>query len=152
MRSAKRLASVAVRAMLPRRVTLFATVNAFGPPPMTETAASPLPVIPVTETPKGARAVIVSAPVFTTNTPPAPPAAHPGEAGEAPAEPDPTAPLRQRLLVSLALTVPVVALSMVPALQFDNWQWLALTLASVSSWWAGWRCCWCSGPWWAHRR
>ena len=38
--------------------------------------------------------------------------------------------LRQRLLVSLVLTVPVVALAMVPAWQFDNWQWLSLTLAA----------------------
>ncbi|SEP57126.1 heavy metal translocating P-type ATPase [Streptomyces radiopugnans] len=40
------------------------------------------------------------------------------------------ASLRQRFLVSLALSVPVVLLSMVPALQFDNWQWLSLTLAA----------------------
>ena len=33
-------------------------------------------------------------------------------------------------MVSTVLTVPVVLLSMIPALQFDNWQWLALTLAS----------------------
>ncbi|MGW4106080.1 copper-translocating P-type ATPase, partial [Streptomyces sp. NPDC004976] len=38
--------------------------------------------------------------------------------------------LRQRLYVSLALTVPVVLMAMVPALQFDNWQWLSLTLAA----------------------
>ncbi|GAB7028870.1 heavy metal translocating P-type ATPase [Streptomyces sp. NPDC021749] len=38
--------------------------------------------------------------------------------------------LRQRLLVSLALSVPVVLMAMVPALQFDNWQWLSLTLAA----------------------
>ncbi len=38
--------------------------------------------------------------------------------------------LRQRLYVSLVLTVPVVAMAMVPALQFDNWQWLSLTLAA----------------------
>ena len=37
---------------------------------------------------------------------------------------------RQRLLVSGLLTVPVLLLAMVPALQFDNWQWLSLTLAS----------------------
>ncbi|MEO8827426.1 heavy metal translocating P-type ATPase [Lapillicoccus sp.] len=37
---------------------------------------------------------------------------------------------RQRLVVSAVLTVPVVALSMIPALQFDNWQWLAFALAS----------------------
>ncbi|WP_433660898.1 heavy metal translocating P-type ATPase [Nocardia sp. CA-128927] len=45
------------------------------------------------------------------------------------AEPDPTAALRTRLLVSLVLTVPVIAMAMIPALQFDNWQWLSLTLA-----------------------
>ncbi|MGA5133381.1 heavy metal translocating P-type ATPase [Streptomyces olivoreticuli] len=38
--------------------------------------------------------------------------------------------LRQRLAVSAALSVPVVLMSMVPALQFDNWQWLSLTLAA----------------------
>ncbi|MEV4927109.1 heavy metal translocating P-type ATPase [Streptomyces roseoverticillatus] len=38
--------------------------------------------------------------------------------------------LRQRLLVSLVLAVPVVLMAMVPALQFDNWQWLSLTLAA----------------------
>src|SRR5690606_30946417 len=38
--------------------------------------------------------------------------------------------IRTRFLVSLVLSIPVVALSMVPALQFDDWQWLALTLAS----------------------
>ncbi|MBA2945887.1 heavy metal translocating P-type ATPase [Streptomyces himalayensis] len=38
--------------------------------------------------------------------------------------------LRQRLFVSLALSVPVVLMAMVPALQFDNWQWLSLTLAA----------------------
>jgi len=43
---------------------------------------------------------------------------------------DETAPLRQRLLISLALSIPVVAMSMIPALQFENWQWLALTLSS----------------------
>ena len=43
---------------------------------------------------------------------------------------DPTTALRTRLLVSLALTVPVIALAMVPALQFDNWQWLSLMLAA----------------------
>ena len=37
---------------------------------------------------------------------------------------------QQRLVVSTVLTVPVLMLSMVPALQFDNWQWLSLALAS----------------------
>jgi len=44
--------------------------------------------------------------------------------------PDEASSLRRRLLVCVALSVPVVMLSMVPPLQFDNWQWLALTLAS----------------------
>jgi Cu+-exporting ATPase len=47
-------------------------------------------------------------------------------------------PLRRRLLISMALTVPVVVLSMVPALQFTNWQWLALTLASPVVVWGAW--------------
>jgi len=63
---------------------------------------------------------------------PAPPAEEPSRD-----DPELTA-LRQRLLVSVALAVPVVALSMVPALQFDNWQWLALTLASPVVVWGAW--------------
>jgi Cu+-exporting ATPase len=59
----------------------------------------------------------------------APPAgASEAETADTPA--DPTAALRQRLLVSVVLTVPVLVLSMVPPLQFDNWQWLCLTLAA----------------------
>ena len=45
-------------------------------------------------------------------------------------EDDPTAQLRTRLMVSAALTIPVVAMAMIPALQFTNWQWLSLTLAA----------------------
>ncbi|HVH94360.1 MAG TPA: heavy metal translocating P-type ATPase [Nocardioidaceae bacterium] len=45
---------------------------------------------------------------------------------------------RQRLLVSTVLTVPVVILAMVPAFQFDNWQWLSLTLASPVAVWGAW--------------
>ena len=48
------------------------------------------------------------------------------------------AALRQRLLVSAALSLPVLALSMVPALQFDHWQWISLTLASPVVLWGGW--------------
>ena len=54
------------------------------------------------------------------------------------AEPDESAPWRQRLLISAALTLPVVVLSMVPVLQFTNWQWLALTLASPVVVWGAW--------------
>ncbi|TCK00903.1 heavy metal translocating P-type ATPase [Nocardia alba] len=46
------------------------------------------------------------------------------------AEADPTASLRTRLIVSAVLTVPVIAMAMIPALQFTNWQWLSLTLAA----------------------
>ncbi|MCB8955737.1 MAG: copper-translocating P-type ATPase [Nocardioides sp.] len=38
--------------------------------------------------------------------------------------------LRQRLLVSAALSLPVVVLAMVPAWQFTYWQWASLTLAA----------------------
>ena len=53
----------------------------------------------------------------------------PQAAKERAAEEEPD-PLRQRVLVSGLLGLPVLLLSMVPALQFDNWQWLVLTLAS----------------------
>lgn len=47
------------------------------------------------------------------------------------------AALRVRLTVSALLALPVVLLSMVPALQFDNWQWLSLTLAAPVVVWGG---------------
>ncbi|QCW77723.1 copper-translocating P-type ATPase [Streptomyces sp. S6] len=47
------------------------------------------------------------------------------------------ATLRQRFIVSAVLSVPVVLLAMVPALQFDNWQWLSLTLAAPVVVWGG---------------
>ena len=53
-------------------------------------------------------------------------------------ESDATASWRRRLLVSATLSVPVVLLSMVPALQFDYWQWLALALASPVALWGAW--------------
>jgi Cu+-exporting ATPase len=46
--------------------------------------------------------------------------------------------LRTRLLISAALTVPVLLISMIPALQFDDWQWAALTLASPVVVWGAW--------------
>ena len=54
------------------------------------------------------------------------------------AEADETASLRRRVVLSAALTVPVLALSMIPALQFDNWQWLALQLATPVVVWGAW--------------
>ncbi|WP_408991377.1 heavy metal translocating P-type ATPase [Streptomyces sp. 1268] len=47
------------------------------------------------------------------------------------------AALRQRLLVSAVLATPVVLLAMIPALQFDYWQWLSLTLAAPVVVWGG---------------
>ncbi|MER7481068.1 heavy metal translocating P-type ATPase [Streptomyces sp. NPDC126510] len=45
--------------------------------------------------------------------------------------------LRRRLTVSAALALPVILLAMAPALQFDNWQWLSLTLAAPVVVWGG---------------
>ncbi|MCF7552665.1 cation-translocating P-type ATPase [Pseudonocardia sp. WMMC193] len=42
----------------------------------------------------------------------------------------------QRLWISLLLSVPVVVLAMVPALQFTYWQWISLTLAAPVIVWA----------------
>jgi len=46
--------------------------------------------------------------------------------------------LRHRLLLSAVLSLPVLVLAMVPALQFDSWQWLSLTLAAPVVLWGGW--------------
>ncbi|MBE1593871.1 heavy metal translocating P-type ATPase, partial [Nonomuraea angiospora] len=67
---------------------------------------------------------------------PAPPA----ESGTA-AEQEPQdelKPLRQRLITAVVLSVPVVAMAMIPALQFTNWQWLSLVLAAPVVVYAGW--------------
>jgi len=64
---------------------------------------------------------------------PAPPAAEP--ASELDAD---TLALRRRLLVSTLLAIPVTVLSMVPALQFTNWQWFALMLAAPVAVWGAW--------------
>ncbi len=47
-------------------------------------------------------------------------------------------PLRDRLVISAVLSVPVVALAMVPSWQFDYWQWLSLTLAAPVVVWGAW--------------
>jgi Cu+-exporting ATPase len=59
----------------------------------------------------------------------------------APPEPTPVAeadPLRRRLLVSAGLAVPVIALAMVPVLQFPAWQWVSLVLATPVVAWGAW--------------
>ncbi|GAA1005719.1 hypothetical protein Aple_100870 [Acrocarpospora pleiomorpha] len=57
---------------------------------------------------------------------------------ETPQAPDDLAPLRQRLIISIVLSVPVIAMAMIPALQFDYWQWLSLTLAAPVVAYGGW--------------
>jgi Cu+-exporting ATPase len=65
---------------------------------------------------------------------PAPPASE-----DTPAEQsDELRPLRERLVTSAILAVPVIALGMIPALQFDFWQWASLTLAAPVVTWAAW--------------
>src|SRR5690349_18784664 len=53
-------------------------------------------------------------------------------------EVDELRPLRERLVASIVLTVPVVAFGMIPALQFNSWQWASLTLAFPVVTWAAW--------------
>ncbi|MEU0646774.1 heavy metal translocating P-type ATPase [Streptomyces umbrinus] len=47
-------------------------------------------------------------------------------------------PLRERLITAVVLAVPVVAMAMIPALQFEYWQWLSLTLAAPVVTYAAW--------------
>jgi Cu+-exporting ATPase len=58
----------------------------------------------------------------------APAAGPPPSGADAPA--DDTAALRTRLVVSVVLTVPVIAMAMIRTLQIDGWQWLSLALAA----------------------
>ncbi|MFD5086993.1 heavy metal translocating P-type ATPase [Kitasatospora sp. NPDC058406] len=69
---------------------------------------------------------------YTAELPP-PPVAAPatpttGTGASAAGAPPPADPLLDRLLISAVLTVPVAMLSMIPSLQFTNWQWLAFAL------------------------
>ena len=48
------------------------------------------------------------------------------------------AQLTRRLVTSVVLTVPIVAISMVPALGFSGWEWVAGILATPVVWWVGW--------------
>jgi Cu+-exporting ATPase len=61
----------------------------------------------------------------------------PGET-EADGEPDSSASLRRRLLISVALSLPVLLLSMIDPLQFDGWEWLAFALATPVVLWGAW--------------
>ena len=59
-------------------------------------------------------------------------------AGTEEAQADPLTLLRRRMLFAAVVALPVVLFSMIPALQFDNWQWLSLQLATPVVLWAGW--------------
>ena len=67
---------------------------------------------------------------------PADPSGSPGSTE--PVEDPEVASLRRRLTISAALTLPVLVLAMIAPLQFDNWQWLSLTLAAPVVVWGAW--------------
>ncbi|WP_404816438.1 heavy metal translocating P-type ATPase [Streptomyces thermolineatus] len=76
-----------------------------------------------------------------TAAPPAPSGAdgREGPAGDAADREDAELqPLRRRLVTAVALAVPVIALAMVPAWQFEYWQWLSLTLTAPVVTYAAW--------------
>ena len=64
-------------------------------------------------------------------------AALPDDAAPA-VEADEGDPLLRRLIISALLSLPLLPISMIPALQFDNWQWLALNLATPVVLWGAW--------------
>ncbi len=51
---------------------------------------------------------------------------------------DPVADLRRRLIFAAIAAVPLLAMGMIPALQFDNWQWISMQLATPVLVWAAW--------------
>jgi P-type Cu+ transporter len=57
---------------------------------------------------------------------------------QAPADRDETPALRRRLLLAAVLSVPALLMAMIPALQFDNFQWLSLNLVTPVVLWAAW--------------
>ncbi len=69
------------------------------------------------------------------------PSAEPADSGEdaaADALDDATSALRRRTLIAAALSIPALLLAMIPALQFDNFQWLSLNLVTPVVLWAAW--------------
>ncbi|TRO68543.1 MULTISPECIES: cation-translocating P-type ATPase [unclassified Streptomyces] len=69
---------------------------------------------------------------------PAPVRTRPESDEESAGTDDELRPLRERLITAVVLAVPVVAMAMVPALQFEYWQWLSLTLAAPVVTYAAW--------------
>ncbi|MFG2717031.1 heavy metal translocating P-type ATPase [Streptomyces sp. NPDC048416] len=122
-----------------------------GPQPSNPEQAHTTPARPALEDkrPSGANGVRGGAPGTTTGphppmsptpTPPTPP---PSPTPPTPPTPSrttqdhPPTPLKTRLTATALLAAPVIALTMIPPLQFDNWQWLALTLATPAVLWGG---------------
>ncbi|MFI5557187.1 heavy metal translocating P-type ATPase [Streptomyces sp. NPDC051738] len=72
--------------------------------------------------------------------PPAPDATGSGDERGVPhrLDHDELRPLRERLVTAVTLAVPVIAMAMIPALQFEYWQWLSLTLAAPVVTYAAW--------------
>ena len=77
----------------------------------------------------------VQAAGYTATLPSSQPAGAPEPAG---GEQDAIGALRRRVLLAALLSVPALALAMVPALQFDNFQWLSLNLVTPVVLWAAW--------------
>ncbi|MFF5719764.1 heavy metal translocating P-type ATPase [Streptomyces buecherae] len=111
---------------------LIGTVEATG-----YTAAPPAPARPrrPVATDGGAEGRDASAPA-AGSAPARAPGSTGGEGGDG--GPDPLTPLRQRLITAVVLAIPVIAMAMVPAWQFENWQWLSLTLAAPVVTYAAW--------------
>jgi P-type Cu+ transporter len=63
--------------------------------------------------------------------------AHAGHADAGHHEDEPLAILTRRLLVAIALTIPVALLAMVTPLQFGGWEWVALVLSTPVVFYAG---------------
>ncbi|WP_432068462.1 heavy metal translocating P-type ATPase [Streptomyces sp. C10-9-1] len=81
----------------------------------------------------------VEATGYTAEEPaPAAPEAPGADGGGRPEDGDGLTPLRQRLVTAVVLSVPVIAMAMVPALQIEYWQWLSLTLAAPVVTYAAW--------------
>ncbi|MFE0403778.1 MULTISPECIES: cation-translocating P-type ATPase [Streptomyces] len=80
----------------------------------------------------------VEATGYTAREPEPPVADTPAGEGGDEGEDDGLRSLRQRLVTAVVLAVPVVAMAMVPALQFEYWQWLSLTLAAPVVTYAAW--------------
>ncbi|MEI2702032.1 MAG: heavy metal translocating P-type ATPase [Baekduia sp.] len=81
----------------------------------------------------GRLAAAIGSAGYTANLP----AADSGPGADGHEHHDPDA-LGMRLLVSTLLALPVLLMSMIPALQFDRWQWLALQLATAVVFWGAW--------------